>query len=151
MKHKSRIRKRIQKALVVLLALAMLLDVSSMSILAAVDPDAGEILEDTQGDIQEGPGVQADDVDVTGDGPIGDMVADVLKEEQARIQEEIHITSLSFNGATAAVTYDDRAAEGDCELVVAVYADGPEPRQMLASGTAVVSKGGHKKLHIIDR
>ncbi len=57
MKHKSRIRKRIQKALVVLLALAMLLDVSSMSILAAVDPDAGGILEDTQGDIQEGSGV----------------------------------------------------------------------------------------------
>lgn len=142
MKHKSRIRKRIQKALVVLLALAMLLDISSMSILAAVDPDAGGILEDTQGDVQEGPGVQADDVDVTGDGPIGDMVADILKEEQARIQEEIHITSLSFNGATAAVTYDDRAAEGDCDLVVAVYADGPEPRQMLASGTAVVSKGG---------
>lgn len=142
MKFKSGIRKRIQKALAVLLALAMLLDLSSVGILAAAAPNAGERLEDTQGEIQEDPGVQADDVNVTGDGPIGDMVAEALSEEQARTQEEIHITSLSFNGASAAVTYDNQGAEGDCDLVVAVYAEGEEPRQMLASGTATVPKGG---------
>ena len=138
---KKKIRQRIQKTLALLLAFALVLNVSGVSVLAAEQESGNiEVNEETGGEVNAA--AQADDVEITGDGPIGDMVADVLEEEQARTEEAVHITSLSMNGATAAVTYNTQGTAQDCDLVVAVYAESEEPRQMLASGTVSVPGGG---------
>lgn len=153
---RNRIRRRVQKTFSLLLAFALLLNVSSMSALAA-DQESGNI-EVNEAVNEEAPAsaqieaggeanasAQAEDVEIEGDGPIGDMVASALSEEQARAEEDVRIVSVSFNGATAAVTYDTQGTTRDCDLVVAIYAEGPEPRQMLASGTASVPGGGYKR------
>lgn len=142
---KNKIRRRIKKTLSLLLVFALLLDVSSMSVLAAAGQESGNVEINGAVNEETGGGVnaaaQADDVEIAGDGPIGDMVANALNEEQERTEEAVHIVSLSFNGATAAVTYDTQGTEKECDLVVAVYTEGEGPRRMLASGTSSVPGG----------
>ncbi len=148
---KNKTRGRVKKTLSLLLTFALLLQASSISALAADQAESGnievneeidneEIGQEAGGDVNAS--ARAEDVEITGDGPIGDMVANALSEEQARTEEDVRIVSVSFNGATAAVTYNAQGTTRDCDLVVAVYAESEEPRQMLASGTASVPGGG---------
>lgn len=146
---KKKIQRRIQKTLALLLAFALVLNVSSVSVFAAVEQESGNaeingaVNEDVGGEVNAA--AQADDVEITGDGPMGDMLANALSEEQARTEEAVHITSLSMNGAAAAVKYNTQGTTRDCDLVVAVYAESEEPRQMLASGTVSVPGGGYRR------
>ncbi len=150
---KNKARRRVKKTLSFLLAFALLLNVSSISALAA-NQESGNlevneaVNEEANASAQVEAGgemnasAQAQDVEIEGDGPIGDMVTNALSEEQARAEEDVRIVSVSMNGATAAVTYNTQGTSKECDLVVAIYAEGSEPRQMLASGAATVPGGG---------
>ncbi len=126
-------KRKIRKTFSALLAFVLLVNLLSVGVSAA---DTGQ----EPGNSEENASVQTDDAEITGDGPMGDMLADVLSEEQART-EEVNISSLTFDGQTAAVTYSASGVPQECDLVVAVYADGQEPGQMLASGTISVPGG----------
>lgn len=141
---KNKIRRRIKKTTALLLAFSLMLHVSSISALAAAEQESGNIEMDGGTGGGGNAAAQVDDVEITGDGPMGDMVANALSQEQERIEEAVHIVSLSFNGTTAAVTYNTQGYEKESDLVVAVYAESEGPLQMLASGTVSVPGGGYK-------
>lgn len=74
---------------------------------------------------------EAADMEITGTGSVGNMVADALTKEKAGSIGEYYISGLEVKGKLAAVTC---SAAKDCDVVVAVYDEAG--KQMLASGTA---------------
>lgn len=79
---------------------------------------------------------ESGEVEITGTGPVGDMVAVALTEEEERMGEDSAVSSIMVDGAEAVVAY--KAAK-EANLVVAVYEEGS--KQMLASGKVSVEKG----------
>lgn len=76
-------------------------------------------------------GTEAADMEITGTGAVGNMVAAAFAEEKVGSSGEYYISGLEMNGKIASVSY---SAAKDCDVVVAVYDEAG--KQMLASGTA---------------
>lgn len=80
------------------------------------------------------------DAEIESDTAVGNLIKNTLSNETGKSEDGYDIIALTVEGNTASVEYDTLE---DSELVVAVYAEGAEPLQMLASGHADAPKDSH--------
>lgn len=94
---------------------------------------------DMEGSPQKSSRAQAEaaDMEITGTGSVGNMVAAAFAREQAESRGESYISGLEMNGKIASVSC---LAAKDCDVVVAVYDEAG--KQMFASGTAEAAGSG---------
>lgn len=116
-------KKRSSAVLALILAILMLLP----SV-----PFAGAQTDGT--DTQTNSSIEADDLEVSGDNDVGDLLAgDLSQNADPTADNGSHINSVVISGSEAVVEF---YAVGDCEIVIGVYND--DGSQLQCSGRAFV-------------
>lgn len=123
-------RKRLNRIIAAFLSIILLSGLAGGDMQAAsAKPASNDASYDTDMDT----GIRAENT-------IGNLIKNTLEASQENGEAGYDIIDLSVEGNLAAVEYDTLE---DAELVVAVYAEGQEPLQMLASGKAAARKDEH--------